>query len=144
MEDINGENANSTQEVATSTNQHWTDTVPMEEAEASKVAVEEAEAFKVEVFKAEDPLVEDSKLEDHHLVKIIKITNNMTNIISIMIHQQLSTLISKAMLHPVTQPKLHPVDIGMEINIIITEMTRPKLLLKAFTAKRFIGPTAET
>ena len=87
------------------------------EAEASKVAAEE----EAEAIKAEVPLEEDSKPEVHHLVKIIKIINK-TNIRRITVHQQQSTQISKAMLHPVIQAKLHPVDIGTEINIINIEM----------------------
>ena len=137
MEDTNGKSVNSTQEVTTLTNQHWTDTGPTE-AEASKVAAEEEEAI-----KAEAPLEEEaSKPEVHHLVKIIKIITK-TNISNIMVHQQQSTLISRAMLHLATPTKRHRVATGMETNIIIIEMKqRPKLsVVKPFTPTQcFIGP----
>ena len=45
------------------------------------------------------------------------------------------------MRHLAIQPKLHPVDIGMEINIIIIEMKGPELLLKSVLAMGSIGPT---
>ena len=94
------------------------------EVEASKVAVEE----EAEAIKAEVPQVEDSKPEEvHHLVKIIRIINNRTNIT--MVHQHKSTLISKAMLHQRIQPKLHQVDTGTITSIIKIEiMSRPELL----------------
>ena len=92
------------------------------EAEASKAEVEEAEAIKAEE--------EDSKPEVHHLVKIIRIINNRTNIT--MVHQHPSTLISKAMLHQHIQPKLHQVDIGTITSIIKIEIIWPELLQKAF------------
>ena len=110
----------------------------MEEAEASKVAAEE----EAEAIKAEVPLEEDSKPEVHHLVKIIKIINK-TNISRIMVHQQQSTLISRAMLHLATPTKRHRVATGMETNIIIIEMKqRPKLsVVKPFTPTQcFVGP----
>ena len=97
------------------------------EAEASKAEVEEAEAIKAEV-----PLEEDSKPEVHHLVKIIRIINNRTNIP--MVHQHKSTLISKAMLHQLIQPKLHQVDIGTIISIIRIEIIRPERLSKVITS----------
>ena len=137
MEDTNGEIADSTQEVATLTNQHWTDTGPME-AEASKVAAEEAEDSKAEASLEE----EDSKPEDRHLVTIIKIIRISTAMVPHQqSHHQIST--NRVMLHLATQARLHRVDIGMEINIIITEIQkkRPELQLNVFRlAKCSIGP----
>ena len=57
-----------------------------------------------------------------------------------MVHQQPSTWISRAMQLLAIQTKLHPVDIGMEINIIIIEMKGLELLLKRISAASSIGP----
>ena len=88
------------------------------EAEAFKVAAEEAEDSKAEASLEEE---DSTPAEDHHLVTIIKIIRISTAMVP---HQQSHRQISinRVMLHLATQAKLHRVDIGTEINIIITEI----------------------
>ena len=104
----------------------------MEGAEAiNKEEVEEAEASKAE--EAEASKVEDIREEVAHLET--SITNRITKMTN-MVHHLPFTLISKAMLHPVTH-QTSQMDLGMAI--IITE-TRPGLLSVFISALCPIGP----
>ena len=104
----------------------------MEGAEAiNKEEVEETEASKAE--EAEASKEEDIREEVAHLET--SITNRITKMTN-MVHHLPFTLISKAMLHPVTHQTSQ---MDLDMAIIITE-TRPGLLSVFISALCPIGP----